>query len=50
LGHAHSCSGSEIIRLECLRTIDRARVRFKLPDVQVAERRAAVIERLEALA
>jgi predicted nucleic acid-binding protein len=38
---------SELIRLECLRTIDRARVRLGLPDEEVAERRAAVLEALE---
>ena len=39
---------SEIIRLECLRTIDRARVRRGLSDEVVAERRAAVLQRLGA--
>jgi predicted nucleic acid-binding protein len=39
---------SELIRLECLRTIDRARVRLGLPDGEVAERRAAVLDALEA--
>jgi predicted nucleic acid-binding protein len=39
---------SELIRLECLRTIDRARVRLRLPDPEIAKRRAAVLERLEA--
>lgn len=39
---------SELIRLECLRAIDRARVRFGLEDARVSEQRAAVIERLRA--
>ncbi len=38
---------SELIRLECLRTIDRARVRLGLPDAEVADRRAAVLEAIE---
>jgi hypothetical protein len=38
---------SELIRLECLRTIDRARLRLGLADRQVAERRAAVLEAIE---
>lgn len=39
---------SEIIRLECLRTIDRARNRLRLEDEAVAEHRAHVLEALEA--
>jgi predicted nucleic acid-binding protein len=39
---------SELIRLECYRTIDRARIRFALPDEEVLERRLAVKERLDA--
>jgi len=39
---------SALIRLECLRTIDRARIRLGLPDAEVADRRAAVLERLAA--
>jgi len=35
---------SELIRLECLRTIDRARVILDLADDDVATRRAAVLE------
>ena len=38
---------SEIIRLECLRTIDRARIRLRLEDQDVADRRAAVWEAIE---
>lgn len=39
---------SELIRLECLRTIDRAKVRFALNDKSVAQQRAAVIEMIDA--
>jgi hypothetical protein len=39
---------SELIRLECLRTIDRARIRGHLDDEETAERRAAIVEQLEA--
>ena len=39
---------SELIRLECYRTIDRARLRFGLGDQAVLERRQAVKERLDA--
>ena len=38
---------SELISLECLRTIDRARLRLGLDDDQVADRRAAILEALE---
>lgn len=38
---------SELIRLECLRTIDRARLRYRLSDDLVSEQRAAVLEQLE---
>jgi len=40
---------SELIRLECLRTIDRARIQLRLEDEEVAEQRAAVLDALEAL-
>jgi predicted nucleic acid-binding protein len=39
---------SELIRLECRRTIDRARIRQRLDDQAVAQRRAAVLEVLDA--
>ena len=39
---------SELIRLECLRTIDRARTRLDLPDRQVAQYRADVLEAVDA--
>jgi hypothetical protein len=38
---------SALIRLECHRTIDRARVRFGLQDAEVLERRLAIQERLD---
>ena len=39
---------SELIRLECLRTIDHARTRLDLPDRQVAKYRAEVLEAVDA--
>lgn len=39
---------SELICLESLRTIDRARIAMDLPDQGVAERRASVLEMLDA--
>ncbi|MGH7898048.1 MAG: PIN domain-containing protein [Candidatus Binatia bacterium] len=39
---------SDLVRLECLRTIDRARMRLGLDDEVVALRRAAVLEQLES--
>lgn len=39
---------SELIRLECLRTIDRARIRLRLRDVDVSRHRAEVLETIEA--
>lgn len=38
---------SDLVRVECLRTIDRARIRLDLDDEDVADRRAAVLEALE---
>ncbi len=38
---------SQLARIECLRTIDRARIRLTLPEADVARRRAAVLEVLE---
>jgi uncharacterized protein len=40
---------SQLVRLECLRTIDRARVRLGLDDAEVAERRASVLHVLEGI-
>lgn len=39
---------SELIRLESLRTIDRARLRLRLDDEDVAQRRWAVLEAIES--
>jgi predicted nucleic acid-binding protein len=39
---------SELIRLESLRTIDRARITHSLEDAEVAERRRAVLAALES--
>jgi predicted nucleic acid-binding protein len=38
---------SELTRLECLRTIDRARIQFQLDEADVARRRAAVLDTIE---
>ena len=38
---------SQLVRIECLRTIDRARIQLGLDDEEVAERRAAVLDVLE---
>jgi predicted nucleic acid-binding protein len=40
---------SELIRLECLRTVDRARVRLSLEDRAVADERNALLEAIEGL-
>ena len=37
---------SEIVQLECLRTIDRARIRLGLADSKVAEQRAYILDAL----
>ena len=39
---------SELIRLECLRTIDRARIRLGLEDRHIAKYRADVLEAVDA--
>lgn len=39
---------SELIHLECLRTIDRARIRLRLRDEDVSRYRAEVLETIEA--
>jgi uncharacterized protein len=41
---------SELVRVECLRTIDRARLRLGLDDADVAYRRAALLEVIDRLA
>lgn len=38
---------SELTRLECLRTIDRARLQFRLDEADIARRRAAVLDTIE---
>ena len=40
---------SELLRVECLRTIDRLRIRAGLDDRTVAERRGALLETIEAI-
>lgn len=40
---------SELIRLECLRTIDRARIHLHLEDEDVADRRAATMDAIETM-
>jgi predicted nucleic acid-binding protein len=40
---------SELTRVECLRTVDRARVRFALNDESVAQQRASVIHLLDRI-
>jgi predicted nucleic acid-binding protein len=39
---------SQLILLECARTIERARIRFRLDDREVLDRRLAVQERFDA--
>ena len=39
---------SELIRVECLRTVDRARIQLGLDEGDVAEKRADVLGRLQA--
>lgn len=41
---------SELLRLECLRTIDRARVRLALDDDSIAKQRSAVLEMVASFA
>jgi uncharacterized protein len=38
---------SDLVRLECLRTIDRARIQLGLEDEEVALRREAVLEQID---
>ena len=39
---------SELIRVECLRTVDRARLRLSLHDEEVARRRSELLEAIES--
>jgi predicted nucleic acid-binding protein len=41
---------SELIRVECLRTIDRARIVLGLPDDEVSRRRAVLLEAFDTFA
>jgi predicted nucleic acid-binding protein len=38
---------SELVRAECLRTVDRARLRFALSEAEVSSRRADILRRLD---
>jgi predicted nucleic acid-binding protein len=40
---------SELVRVECLRTLDRARLSFRLDDRLLAERRAALLDLIASL-
>lgn len=40
---------SELLRVDCLRTIDRLRIRAGLDDRTVADRRGALLETIEAI-
>jgi len=40
---------SELIRLECMRTLDRGRIRLGLDDRSVAKQRSAAIETIDTL-
>jgi hypothetical protein len=46
--HATRWISSELVRLECLRTIDRARLQLGLSDDTLASRRSEVLDYLEA--
>ncbi len=47
--HIDRAVSSEMIRLECLRTLDQARVRLHIPDVEVARVRASILEAIDGL-
>jgi predicted nucleic acid-binding protein len=40
---------SELLRLECLRTIDRARIQLQLTDADVSRQRGDVLEAIESI-
>ena len=44
-----SLVSSELLRIECLRTIDNARIRYNLDDGLIAERRGALLEILDRI-
>ena len=48
-GRIDQAVSSELIRLECLRTIDRARVQLRVPDDAVARQRADVLGVLDGI-
>lgn len=48
-GRIDHAVSSELTRIECLRTLDRARIRDRLDDRTVAERRAALLEAIVAI-
>lgn len=48
-GRIRSAYSSVLIRLECLRTIDRARLVRQLSDTAVATQRARVLEQIDGL-
>ena len=47
--HLERAISSELLRVECLRALDRLRIRAGLDDRTVAERRAALLETLDAI-
>jgi hypothetical protein len=47
-GSSRRWISSQLIRTECLRTLDRARLQFALTDEEVARRRTATLEYLRA--
>lgn len=48
-GRIERALSSALLRVECLRVVDQARVRFGLPDQEVARRRTATLEMLGAI-
>jgi predicted nucleic acid-binding protein len=48
-GQIDQAVSSELIRLECLQTIDRARVQLQLGDPDVSRQRADVLEAIDSL-
>lgn len=48
-GRIRQAVASELIRLECLRTIDRARIQLRLTDDAVSRQRANVLEVIDGL-
>jgi uncharacterized protein len=48
-GRITQALSNELIRLECLRTIDRARVQNRLADVAVSRHRADVLEAIDGI-